>query len=129
MEPNVSPLLRSVRFLISMLCFVNIMSFGCAPAAHPQSAHNIPFSKYYDQIFVLHDAPLSQQWLSSTRQPGGWGEAGMLDFHISRYKRYCDRYYSHTSIFHTPTLLLFWNRLLLGSPIGRGGCVMKVKKP
>ena len=52
MEPNVSPLLRSVRILFHHAVFVNIMPIGGAPAAHPQSAYNTPFTKYYNQIII-----------------------------------------------------------------------------
>ena len=40
----------------SRAIFVSIMSFGLAPAALTQSAHNTPISKYYTK-YSLYDAP------------------------------------------------------------------------
>ena len=62
------------------------MAFGVAPAALLQSAHRVPITKnrvcHSDHVnqmkkyqIVVNDAPLSQQWISSVRQPS----AGMLD--------------------------------------------------
>ena len=46
--------------------FVNIMSFGLAPAALTQSAHNTPISKYYTK-YSLYDAPRTRgRWIASS---------------------------------------------------------------